>query len=80
MLTGMIEPTSGTVTIDGLSLVDDIDRIRKEIGLCQQFDVLEDYITVKHHLQLVCDLKDVPRSQVSNEIRKTLELVMLTEH
>ena len=35
MLTGIIQPTRGTVFIDGLSLVDDIDVIRKNIGLCQ---------------------------------------------
>ena len=50
MLTGLLKPTEGDAFIYGHSLVDDIDYVRKNMGLCQQFDVLFDELTVDEHL------------------------------
>ena len=60
MLTGMIKPSSGDAHIYGKSLVNQVDLVRKSMGLCQQFDVLFDDLTVIEHLELVCDIKDIP--------------------
>ena len=38
------------------------------MGLCQQFDVLFDDLTVLEHLELVCDIKDIPEDQMTQEI------------
>lgn len=80
MLTGMLQPSSGDAKILGRSLVSDINAVRQDIGLCQQFDILFDQLTVKEHLQLVCDLKCVEKSVVQAEITSTLRLVMLEIH
>lgn len=61
MMTGMLGSTSGDCYIYGYSINDSIDIIRKNLGLCQQFDVLFDLLTVREHLNLVCELKNVPR-------------------
>ena len=50
------------------------------MGLCQQFDVLFDDLTVLEHFELVCDIKDIPEDQMQQEIQSTLELVMLLKH
>jgi ATP-binding cassette, subfamily A (ABC1), member 3 len=42
MLTGMLQPSSGDAKILGRSLVSDINAVRQDIGLCQQFDILFD--------------------------------------
>ena len=60
MLTGLLTPTSGDAFIYGHSLVDEIDTVRKNLGLCQQFDVLFDELTVREHLEMVCELKGIP--------------------
>jgi ATP-binding cassette subfamily A (ABC1) protein 3 len=80
MMTGILKPTSGDVDVYGYSISKDMDKVRMNMGLCQQFDVLYDDVTVKEHLKLVCELKNFPRDQVENTIRDTLEVVMLTEH
>ena len=50
------------------------------MGLCQQFDVLFDDLTIQEHLQLVCDLKCGPQEYIEDEIVKTLKLIMLFKH
>jgi ATP-binding cassette, subfamily A (ABC1), member 3 len=80
MLSGMLKPTSGDADVHGVSLRKDLDSVRKSLGLCQQFDVLFDQLTVKDHLKLACELKDVPKSQVEHEIREILDLVLLKVH
>jgi ABC-type multidrug transport system ATPase subunit len=36
IITGLVEPSVGTVTIDGLDIEQDIDAIRRELGVCPQ--------------------------------------------
>ena len=60
MITGILEPSSGSATIYGADLVEDLDTVRQSLGLCQQFDVLFEVLTVREHLQLACDLRNVP--------------------
>ena len=80
MLTGMLTPSSGDATVYGNKLSDNIDAVQQNLGLCQQFDVLFDKLTVKEHLELVCELKNIPRVQIAELITETLSTVMLTEH
>lgn len=47
VLTGLYTPTSGTATINGLDIHQNMDEIRKQLGLCPQFNVLFDrYVIV----------------------------------
>jgi len=59
LITGILKPSEGTASIYGHNLQQDIDGVRQSIGLCQQFDVLFDDLTVKEHLKLVCELKNI---------------------
>lgn len=80
MLTGMLQTTSGTAKIYGYDITKNIDKVQQNLGLCQQFDVLYDKLTVIQHMNLVCEIKNVPRDQVTSLIEETLQVVMLTEH
>jgi ATP-binding cassette subfamily A (ABC1) protein 3 len=80
MMTGMLTPTSGDATIYGNKLSTDIDNVQQNLGLCQQFDVLFEILTVKEHLELVCELKNIPLGEKAQLIQETLSIVMLTEH
>ena len=57
MLAGFFPPTSGTAYINGLSVVNDIDQIRNNLGLCPQHNVLFDRLTVREHLRFFIRLK-----------------------
>jgi ATP-binding cassette, subfamily A (ABC1), member 3 len=50
MLTGMLEPTAGDATVFDHSLVREIESVQRDIGLCQQFDVLFRELSPQQHL------------------------------
>lgn len=52
MMTGLLEPTSGTIEALGLDVETDMDGLRQLMGICPQHDTLYDELTVKEHLEL----------------------------
>ena len=57
ILTGLFPSTSGSAYINELSVVDDIDLIRRNLGICPQHNVLFDRLTVAEHLNFFAKLK-----------------------
>ena len=82
MLTGMLMPSEGDASLYGSSVKGDIDGVRKSIGLCQQFDVLYDDISVEAHLQMAYRIRTdiVVPAEEEAEIARILQLVMLLGH
>lgn len=79
MLTGLIEATEGSMTVFGNDVGTDLVRVRKEIGVCPQHDVLWPELTVQEHLQIFAAIKGVPPEKVESEINKAVQEVGLTE-
>jgi ATP-binding cassette subfamily A (ABC1) protein 3 len=69
MLTGLIRPSSGDALIWGHSIRQDMNNIRRTIGVCPQQNVLFNYLTVKEHLELFASLKGVPKLYVDGEVQ-----------
>ena len=59
MLTGMIPPTAGEMTVNNLNFRTDMTEIRKILGACPQHDILFKTLTVEEHLYLFCRFKGV---------------------
>ncbi|KAJ3268832.1 hypothetical protein HDU76_011363, partial [Blyttiomyces sp. JEL0837] len=57
MLTGVLGMSSGVGKIAGFDIEKDMNSIRQVIGVCPQFDVLYDDLTVLEHLYLFSGLK-----------------------
>ena len=57
ILSGFYPPTSGNAFINGLSVLDNIELIRSNLGLCPQHNVLFDRLTVREHLRFFIKLK-----------------------
>uniref|UniRef100_A0A672GSV5 ATP-binding cassette, sub-family A (ABC1), member 12 n=1 Tax=Salarias fasciatus TaxID=181472 RepID=A0A672GSV5_SALFA len=57
LLTGLFAPSSGTIEVYGRDMQANIDKIRKELGVCMQYDVLFDHMTTKEHLLLYGQIK-----------------------
>ena len=51
LLLGLFPPTSGTATVGGFDIVDEMIEVRRSIGLCPQHNVLFDEMTVKEHIK-----------------------------
>lgn len=64
MLTGMLKATAGDAEVYGFSINKNADLVQKNMGLCQQFDILFENLTVRQHLELVCELKNIEPASV----------------
>ncbi|OQS04045.1 ATP-binding Cassette (ABC) Superfamily [Thraustotheca clavata] len=59
ILHGALEPTSGSVYINGHPLSTELQQARSGMGYCPQFDALHDLLTVEEELELYARLKGV---------------------
>ncbi|EGT56105.1 hypothetical protein CAEBREN_08786 [Caenorhabditis brenneri] len=57
MITGILQPTSGTITIEGVDAIENRKVARESIGYCPQYNPLYEKLTVMEHLRLVNTLK-----------------------
>src|SRR5579871_6913188 len=80
ILTGLFPPSTGTAILNGFDIRTDMDSIRSSLGICPQFDVLFDELTVEEHLMFYCKLKNVNDQKiVKEEITKMIELLGLED-
>jgi len=72
MITGLYPATSGTVSVFGMDIHDQLEDIRKVLGVCPQHDVLFDNLTVKEHLELFATFKGMDKNLIAPEIDKMI--------
>ena len=60
MLTGLFEATKGSASVYGVDIFEDMDEMRKILGVCPQHDVLFGYLTPREHLELFAAFKGTP--------------------
>ena len=51
VLTGMFSPTSGTASINGHDITEDMGSVRRSLGLCPQHNMLFEDLNVREHLR-----------------------------
>ena len=79
MITGMIPPTSGRVSITGMSLEDELSEIRKIMGVCPQHDILYDDLTVKEHLEMFAIFKGMNKKDIPEAVDKIITDIDLVD-
>ncbi|XP_068429142.1 uncharacterized protein abca12 [Clinocottus analis] len=82
LLTGLFPPSSGTIEVYGRDMQTNIDAVRKELGVCMQYDVLFDHMTTKEHLLLYGQIKSPHWScmELHEQVRKILEETGMHAH
>ena len=78
MLTGLLKPTGGDATIFGHSILDSMDMIRENMGVCPQHDVLWPQLTAREHLELYAGFKKLYFEEMEKDVSERLEDVALT--
>ena len=73
MLTGLITSTEGKAQIFDKDLFEEMDDVRKFMGVCPQHDVLFDLLTPEEHLDVFCDFKGVSKEGKKEEIDKIIQ-------
>ena len=80
MLTGMLAPTAGEMTVNNMDFKTDMIEIRKSLGVCPQHDILFKTLTVEEHLYLFCRFKGIQnKEEIQNLIEEKLNDVDLQE-
>lgn len=81
MLTGLYGPSTGTAYLNNNDVRTQIRQVRSSLGICPQFNILFDELTVEEHLEFYCKLKHTPltNKQIKQEIKKMVESLDLVE-
>ncbi len=65
MLTGVLEPDSGSVTIDGLDIINDRTKVQAKIGYLPENAPLYPDLTVQDYLMMMAELRQIdPEKQI----------------
>ena len=79
MMTGLLKPTSGQVTIGGQSMADAPRELRARIGVCPQDIVLWDLLTCSENLTLVGSMYNLPGREARKRAEALLEDFQLAD-
>ena len=79
MLTGLLPADGGTAIIDGKDMNEDMQEIRKNLGVCPQHDILFPDLTVQEHLAMFAMFKGVKSSELASSVASMINVVGLTE-
>ncbi|KAM4561502.1 glucosylceramide transporter ABCA12 [Fundulus diaphanus] len=82
LLTGLFPPTAGSIEVYGKDMQTNLEHVRRELGVCMQYDVLFDHMTAKEHLLLYGQIKAPhwsPR-ELREQVRTILEETDLYAH
>jgi ABC-2 type transport system ATP-binding protein len=75
ILTGLLEPTSGAVHLDGSDVFGDLRTYKASLGYVPEEPHLYSYLTGPEYLQLVGRLRRLPEARLSSKIDRFLELL-----
>lgn len=78
-LIGELSATSGNAYISTHSIINDMERVHRNMGVTPQHDFLWDDLTVEEHLQFYGRLKDLRGCQLKEAVEKSLSSVELTK-
>ncbi len=79
MVAAVSPPTSGRLSILGLSPIDDGPAIRARLGVCPQEDTLDNDLTVRDNLVVYGRYFGLPRTEVSARADELLRFMQLTD-
>jgi len=79
MLSGMINPTSGTIKVGGYSIKDDPMKVKESLGVVPQDIVLYDYMNARENLAFFGRLYGLSGGKLRNRIEELLKFTQLDE-
>ncbi|KAJ3261112.1 hypothetical protein HK103_006421 [Boothiomyces macroporosus] len=77
VLTGIYPPTGGEATIAGFDIYENPQLAFRSIGVCPQFDILWNDLSIEDHLFFYARLKGISPELETSAVRAALELVEL---
>ncbi|XP_070790839.1 ABC-type organic anion transporter ABCA8-like [Pituophis catenifer annectens] len=78
ILGGLSKPTDGSATCIleyNIAEREEMEQIRQFSGVCPQFNIQFEYLTVKENLKTFAKIKGIPSSDIENEVEKIQTLL-----
>ncbi len=79
VMTTLLEPTKGEVTVDGINVVKNASKARQHLGLAGQFAAVDDFLTGRETLEMVARLYHLPKKDAKKRANDLLERLDLTD-
>ncbi len=79
IISGYIPPTSGTVTINGINILDEPEKAKAHIGYLPDSPPVYMDFTVSEYLNFVAELKGVPKNERKEAILKITQSVQIDD-
>ena len=79
LLTGYMEPTAGSISIDGMAVSEARLRIQRKLGYLSENVPLYPDMSVVGYLEYVADLRGVPDGRRAEALRRALERTWLAD-
>jgi len=77
VLTGLVEPSGGAGYIVGHDIATDMDDVHQNIGVCPQFDIFWENLTVEETLLFYSRLRGIPKARERESVNTALARVAL---
>ncbi len=77
MITGFIEPTSGSILVNGFNIDTKPNKVKKQIGYMPEGTPLYYELTVKEFINYMAQLRGVPRKERKEAVKKAIEVTGL---
>lgn len=79
ILTGYLAATEGTVTIDGVDVQKEPEKVKSMIGYLPEIPPLYVDMKVEEYLAFVAELKKIPAKQRKEQMEKVMEMTNITD-
>ena len=77
LLSGILEPTSGTAEVAGFDIIQESEKLKEHIGyMPQRFGLYED-LTVEENLDFFSDIFEVPKKERGERIKELMDFSQL---
>ena len=80
ILTGFISSTSGSVKVGGYDIMEDPEKVKRQIGYLPEQPPLYFDLTVYEYLMFVAELKKVNKSARKSQVEDAMRLVRVDDH
>lgn len=80
ILTGYLQPTSGTATVNGMDVVTNALDVQKQIGYLPENAPLYPELPVQSYLKLIADLRQIPKEEQPLRLSEAIRATGLENH
>lgn len=79
ILSGVLKPTKGTAIIAGFDVTQNLEEIKRVIGVCPQEAAVFKFLNARENIELFGNLHGIPREKLDERTDKLLELLGLAD-